>query len=362
MSSVGIFATAAALDHFWRAAPGRPARTTTRRPVAGNPVLPPAPPPTQVRFTTTPPTAAPAPDSCIGTFTFTLQLGTDGAQHEQTFVLHNAPEGGQESLQCNAGPYRYGTLDMLCQNGGWVMAGSGSPCSDTEAGATQNMGGDRVGGFRPANEHVLQLVDVSAIVARLHEEDEDSTMKCCCNARLDANLRANSWSHRRWNRRDHTGICTIYANVRSCSRTNSETHSAWRTEGGQCIVRQDEEANWRPILQLNQQSHSSQPIRPNVPTVSRQGAAEYENCVPPHSIGECERCTHNVHCAEGWHCCPFMKLCVENGETQCPTRLIAGCSQCFERWAPNPEHCAGRCDNPSFPHTWLPACSSGWLR
>lgn len=369
MSTVGIFATAAALDRVWRAAPGRPTPVPAPDnkvvlPPVSIEVLPPAPAPvriTTIRPTTAAPTTA-APDSCVGTFTFTLQLGVAGEQHEQTFILHSAPEGHQQSLQCDAGPYRYGTLDMLCQNGNWAMTNTGSPCSDTEEGATQSMSNGMIGGYTPDSGHVLRLVDVTAIVTRLHEDDA-TNFKCCCNARLDANLRANSWSHRRWNRREHTGICTIYANIRSCSRTNSETHSHWRTEGARCIVREDEEADWRTILQLNQPDFSSQPVQPNVPTVSSQGAEEYENCVRAHSVGECERCTHDVQCPESWYCCPYMKLCVQNGETQCPTRLVAGCSNCMQRWMPNPEQCEGRCNNPAFPRTWLPACSSsGWLR
>lgn len=249
---------------------------------------------------------------------------------------------------------------MMCQDGNWVMTNTANPCSDTE-NASQDMGDGHTGGYMPSGGHVLRLVDVTAIVTRLHE-DEDSTMKCCCNARLDANLRANSWAHRRWNNREHTGICTVHANIRSCRRNDPETHSHWRTEGAQCIVREDERATWSPILQLDRPASSSQPIQPNVPTVNSQGAAEYENCVPAHTVGECERCTHDVHCQEGWHCCPYMKLCVQNARTQCPTRLIADCSNCMERWTPNPEECDGRCSNAAFPRTWLPECNSGSWR
>lgn len=371
LSSVGIFATAATLDRVWRAAPGRPAPVAPENRVVLPPVpievLPPAPAPVVI-ITTLPPTtaaptrAAPQEDSCLGTFTFTLQLGDGGEQHEQTFVLNNAPEGKVENLQCAAGPFRYGTLDMMCQDGNWVMTNTGNPCFDSEEGALENMGNGMTGGHMPTGGEVLRLVDVTAVVARL-QNDDDSTFKCCCDANLDANLRANSWSHRRWNRQEHTGICTIYENVRSCSRTNAATHGHRRTEGGQCIVREDEQANWRPILGLDRSTASHRPITPNVPTVSRQGAEDYENCVPAHSVNQCERCTHDVHCAEGHYCCPYMKLCVENGETACPARLVAGCSNCFPRWAPNPEECEGRCNNPSFPRTWLPEChSGGWFR
>lgn len=265
-------------------------------------------------------------------------------------------------MQCDAGPYKFGTLDMMCQNGNWIMTNNGNPCSDTEAGAARQMDNGMAGDYRPQQGHVLQLVDVTAIVDRLRE-DEDNTMKCCCNANLDENLRANSWAYRRWNAREHTGICTVAANPGGCRRsTGGESHSHWRTEGARCIVRQDEEATWRPILQLDQPAASSRPVQPNVPTVSTQGAEEYENCVPAHSTGECERCTHDVQCPESWYCCPFMKLCVQNAETQCPTRLIAGCNNCHQRWKPNPEECEGSCNNPAFPRTWLPECSSGGWR
>lgn len=365
LSSVGIFATAQVLDHFWRACRDAglgscaPPRTTTTR----------APRPWEegsdfrMRLTTLPTTtAAPteAAASCIGTFTFTVQLSNGNEQYEQSLTVHDAAEGAEEHLQCDAGPLIYGSVNMKCQDANWVMSNHGMPCFDNEEEARQAAERDaREGGYVPI--HTTTLVDVTAIVTRLLD-NEDSTIKCCCNAQLDEHLWANSLIHGRWNAREHTGQCTVHENIRSCSRTDSETHSFERTEGAQCIVNDDDKADWERILQLNRPA-GPRFVQPDVPTVSSQEAEDYRDCVPAHSIGQCERCTHNVQCAEGWFCCPFLKMCVEDALTQCPSSMIAACSNCFERFKPNPEQCESHCDNSAFPRTWLPACSSGgWFR
>lgn len=367
MNPVGVFGTTGALDRVWRSAPGRPPRQP-RQPVEAElppvpiEILPPAP---TITVTTTPPTTptTAAPDSCIGTVSFTLSLG----EVDQTFTLGNAPEGKLERLQCDAGPYQFGTVDMRCQDGSWVMTNTGNACHDTEEGAAQMVGPGITGGTIPKIGNVLQVVDVTAVLTRL-QSHSDSTVRCCCNARLDANLRANSWE-RSWNRREHTGICTVYENANSCVRTDSETHSHWRMEGGgRCIVNQEDRLEWERILQLGQSKPSSRFVKPDVPTVSEgQTTEHYRSCVTEHSLGECERCTHTMQCAKGWICCPYLKLCMQvqqgEGETECPSRMSAGCRNCYERWRPNPEKCEANCQNPSFPRTWLPSCeSSSWWR
>lgn len=365
LNSMGIFGTTQVLDHFWRAC--RDAgmttcaplpTTTTPTPQSPSHVLPETP----IEALPAAPAAAPteAPDSCIGTFTFTVQLSNSNQQYEQSLTLQSAPEGAVRHLQCDAGPMVYGSFNMRCQNGNWVLTNHGNPCYDNEEGARQAMERDRAaGGFVPIQ--TTTLVDVTSLVARLHG-DEDSAIKCCCNARLDASLWANWRIHRRWNAREHTGICTVYEDGRSCSSTDSETHSHDRTEGERCIVNDADRTDWERILQLDRPA-GPRFAQPNVPTVSSQQAGDYRDCVPAHSIGQCERCTHNVQCAEGWYCCPFLKLCVEDATTQCPAQRVAGCSNCFERSTSNPEQCESGCENSAFPRTWLPEChSGGWFR
>lgn len=300
------------------------------------------------------------PDSCVGTFTFTVQL-TDGShQYEQSLTLGSAPEGAMRHLQCDSGPMVYGSFNMVCQNGNWVLTNHGIPCHDNEEDARRAEERDQAaGGY--VDIPTTTLVDVTSIVARLQGE-EGSQIKCCCDAQLDASLWANWRIRRRWNARDHTGICTVYDSGRTCSSTNTETHDHHRTEGHRCIVNDADRADWERILQLDGPA-GPRFTTPDVPTVSSQDAEAYENCVPAHSVDECERCTHNEQCAEGFYCCPYMKLCVEGVDTQCPARSAAVCSNCIERFTPNPEECESSCENPAFPRTWLPECRSGrWIR
>lgn len=353
INPVGIFGTVGGLDKIWREAPGRP----PWQPGHHDEVLPPVPievlppAPTLIVTTTLPPTTA-APDSCTGTYTFTLSLG----EYAQTFTLGSAPEGKLENLQCDVGPYQWGTLNMKCQDARWVMTNTVSPCYDNEEDAVVPMGPGMSGGSIERHTGIRRLVDVTSVVTRV-QSHADSKVRCCCNARLDESLSANRWN-RGWNAKEHTGICTVYGNVNSCVRTNSETHSHWRMEGGRCIVNEEDKAEWERILEINFSKPSTRFITPNVPTVtSGQSTEFYRSCVGKHSLGECDRCTHSIQCPEGWTCCPDMKLCV-HGSTQCPSRMAASCSNCYERWKPNPEECEAQCDNPNFPLTWLPSCKS----
>lgn len=356
ITPVGIFGTVGGLDKIWREAPGRP----PWHPRHATGFIPPLVPQPTLRVTTTlPPTTLPqttaAPDSCTGTYTFTLSLGA----YDQTFSLGSAPEGKLENLQCDVGPYRWGTLNMKCQDGRWDMTNTASPCYDNEEDAILPMGPGISGGGVERPGKILRVVDVTAVLQRV-QSHSDSKVRCCCNARLDASLPANSWSHRRWNAKEHTGMCTVYENVNSCVRTDSETHSHGRTEGGgKCIVNEDDKVEWERILEIHFSKPSTRFITPNVPTVTSGQTTEfYRSCVSEHSLGECDRCTHSMQCPEGWNCCPNMKLCVQGVITACPSRAMASCSNCYERWKPNPEECEAQCDNPSFPLTWLPSCKS----
>lgn len=259
--------------------------------------------------------------------------------------------------QCAAGPLVHGQFVLTCENGNWAIANHGIPCHDNEADARASETSQH--GFVPQTSRVQRLTDVTGIVNRMRDQGTD--IKCCCNARLDSSLWANWRIHRRWNSRasGHTGVCTVHPGDTRCSRTDSLTKGHERTEGARCIVDDADRANWESVLHLNRPS-GPRFAQTNVPTVSSQGAEEYRDCVPEHSLGECERCTHGVQCAEGWYCCPFMKVCVQDSTTQCNAMNIAQCSGCFERFTPNPEQCT--CENPAFPRSWLPECHSGGWR
>merc|ERR1719503_355873 len=139
------------------------------------------------------------------------------------------------------------------------------------------------GGSIERHTGIRRLVDVTSVVTRVQSHADS---------------------------KEHTGICTVYGNVNSCVRTNSETHSHWRMEGGRCIVNEEDKAEWERILEINFSKPSTRFITPNVPTVtSGQSTEFYRSCVGKHSLGECDRCTHSIQCPEGWTCCPDMKLC-----------------------------------------------------
>lgn len=300
-----------------------------------------------IQAVTTPP-----PAGCLRHYTFSVKLHDRfNQEYRQTLSLDPAAEGAKRQLQCDSGPLIYGQIRLMCHDGTWVIENHGTPCFDNQATARVAEIQDRIrGGF----EVIPTSIDVTGIVDRLQEQGVHR-VKCCCNARLDESLWANWRIHSSWNSRasGHTGFCTVHPGHTPCSHIDSETKGHERTESHRCIVNDADRENWETVLHLNDPPEPRF-ATPNVPTVSSQEPEEFRDCVPEHSLGECDRCTHSEQCPEDHYCCPFMKLCVADANTECPAENQAFCNGCFERVTPNPEQCS--CENPAFPQTWLPRC------
>lgn len=98
---------------------------------------------------------------------------------------------------------------------------------------------------------------------------------------------------------------------------------------------------------------TSKPTPSPTPSGASKTFVDYENCLKPHSVGDCGKCTHKIQCPEGWYCCPYMKLCVSSPSHSC-RYPIAECSPtCSEFKYDDMKDCQSNCKNRDFPTYWL---------
>jgi len=101
-----------------------------------------------------------------------------------------------------------------------------------------------------------------------------------------------------------------------------------------------------PQVGMNESSDTQEPVV----VVSNLSSAG--SCIPPNSLGRCERCISSDQCGGNMHCCPFMKTCIRSGSEQC----YGSIAMCQPPCSDSEEPTSCRCQNKDFPSKWQKTC------
>jgi len=96
------------------------------------------------------------------------------------------------------------------------------------------------------------------------------------------------------------------------------------------------------------------------PTPRPTASVDFENCVKPHSVGDCGKCTHKIQCPEDYYCCPSMKLCVSSPSHACKYPVAECSPTCSESKYDDMKDCESFCKNTDFPTYWLKKASGSY--
>lgn len=130
--------------------------------------------------------------------------------------------------------------------------------------------------------------------------------------------------------------CIESLNPSTCSCQNGDFPGAWQKS--LCHA---------PQVGMNESSDTQEPVV----VVSNLSSAG--SCIPPNSLGRCERCFSSEQCGGNMHCCPFMKTCIRSGYEQCYGSIAMCQPPCSDSEDPN----SCRCRNRAFPSEWQkPSC------
>eukprot|EP00930_Biecheleria_cincta_P055746 TRINITY_DN42023_c0_g1_i1.p1 TRINITY_DN42023_c0_g1~~TRINITY_DN42023_c0_g1_i1.p1 ORF type:complete len:622 (-),score=81.23 TRINITY_DN42023_c0_g1_i1:366-2231(-) len=116
---------------------------------------------------------------------------------------------------------------------------------------------------------------------------------------------------------------------------SSESPSPDSTDSAPEVVRSN-----RPLLWVSQKANLS--------------------CIQKGELGKCERCIHDEQCQEGFHCCPFMKKCVNGGSMTCWTPIAFCQPPCMDTEPAHECKCNPKGSKDTYPDGWQsPTCSTG---